>query len=152
MRTAAIAVFLLLVLASTSGAQETRIHAIVAIEMKAGCADAVGFAIEAGAAADSGKVRKLVQEKVRAAYPQARNNLNADNFMKDKHLGNHVRTRSASWARCFRSTTARSRSNSAKRSRRSKKEGGCQAGALLTASPSYLPPFSSRHEPPIAGL
>jgi hypothetical protein len=44
----------------------------------------------AGAAADSGKVRKLVQEKIRATYPQVRNNLNADNFMKDKHLGNHA--------------------------------------------------------------
>ena len=90
MRTAAIAMFLLLLFVSTSEADETRIHAIVAIEMKAGCADAVGFAIEAGAAADSAKVRKLVQDKVRATYPQARNNLNADNFMKDRHLGNHA--------------------------------------------------------------
>jgi len=89
MRTASTAVFLLLFV-SISGADETRIHAIVAIEMTAGCADAVGFAIEAGAAADSGKVLKQVQEKVRAAYPQARNRLNADNFTKDKHLGNHA--------------------------------------------------------------
>ena len=90
MRTAVIAVFLPLLFVSTSGADETRIHAIVAIEMKAGCADAVGFAIEAGAAADSSKVRKLVQENVRATYPQARNNLNADNFIKDKHIGNYA--------------------------------------------------------------
>jgi hypothetical protein len=27
---------------------------------------------------------------VRASYPQARNNLNADNFIKDKHVGNHA--------------------------------------------------------------
>ncbi len=83
------AVFLVLFV-STSRAAETRIHAIVAIEMKGDCADAIGFAIEAGAAADSGKVLKLVQDKVRAAYPQAKNRLNADNFMKDKHLGNHA--------------------------------------------------------------
>ncbi len=89
MRNTSIAVFLLLFV-STPRADETRIHAIVAIDMKAGCADAVGFAIEAGAAADSAKVRKLVQEKIRATYPQVRNNLNADNFMKDKHLGNHA--------------------------------------------------------------
>jgi hypothetical protein len=90
MRAVAMAVFLLLMVVSTSGADDTRIHAIVAIETKAGCSDAVGFAIEAGAAADSGKVLKLVQEKVRAAYPQAKSRLNADNFMKDKHLGNHA--------------------------------------------------------------
>jgi hypothetical protein len=89
MRSAATAVLLLMLL-STSAAAETRIHAIVAIEMKAGCADAVGFAMEGGAATDSDKVRKLVEEQARAKYPQARNNLRADNFMKDKHLGNHA--------------------------------------------------------------
>jgi hypothetical protein len=86
MHTAASAVLLLLV--STSLAAETRIHAVVAIEMKAACADAVGFVIEAGA--DSATVRKQVQEQVRAKYPQSRNHTNADNFMKDKHLGNHA--------------------------------------------------------------
>ena len=86
MRTVTTAVLLLLV--STSHAAETRIHAIVAIEMKAACADAVGYVIEAGA--DSATVRKQVQDLVRAKYPQARNHTNADNFLKDKHLGNHA--------------------------------------------------------------
>jgi hypothetical protein len=81
---------LLLLLVSTSAAAQTRIHATVAVEMKAGCADAVGFVIEAGATADSAKVRKQVQEQARAKYPRARNNLHADNFMKDKFLGNHA--------------------------------------------------------------
>ena len=88
MYTAAAAILMLLV--STSLAAETRIHAVVAIEMKADCADAVGFVIEAGAAADSAKIRKQVQDQVRARYPQSRNHTNADNFMKDKHLGNHA--------------------------------------------------------------
>ena len=89
MRIAAAAVLLLL-LVSTSAAAQTRIHASVAIEMNAGCADAVGFVIEAGTVADSAKVRKQVQEKTRAKYPKARNHLHADNFMKDKALGNHA--------------------------------------------------------------
>jgi hypothetical protein len=88
MRIAAPAVLLLLV--STPAAAQTRIHAIVAIETKGGCADAVGFVIEAGAVADSAKVRKQVQEQARAKYPRARNNLHADNFLKDKPLGNHA--------------------------------------------------------------
>ncbi len=86
MRTTATAVLLLLV--SAPHAAETRIHAVVAIEMKAECADAVGYVIEAGA--DSAKVLTQVQDQVRAKYPQARNRLNADNFIKDKHLGNHA--------------------------------------------------------------
>ena len=90
MRTAAGAVVLLLLLVSATAASETRIHATVAIEMKAGCANAAGFVIEAGAATDSDQVRKQVQEQARAKYPQARNNLHADNFSKDKHLGNHA--------------------------------------------------------------
>lgn len=90
MRAIKTAVLLLLLLVSKTAAADTRIHAIVAIEMKAGCADAVGYAIEAGPASDSAKVRKQVQERVRANFPAARNNLNADNFMKDRHLGNHA--------------------------------------------------------------
>jgi len=89
MRTAASA-FSLLLLVATSNADELRIHATIAIEMKAGCANAVGFVMEAGAAADSGRVRKQVQEQARAKYPQARNSLHADNYMKDKYLGNHA--------------------------------------------------------------
>jgi len=89
MRNAAIAVVLLLLVA-TADANEIRIHATVAIEMTGDCANAVGFAMEAGPAADSGKVRKQVQEQARAKYPQARNKLHADNFMKDKYVGNHA--------------------------------------------------------------
>jgi hypothetical protein len=89
MRTAA-ATLLLLLLVSSQAAAQTRIHATIAIEMKAGCADAVGFVIEAGAIADSAKVRKQVQDQARVKYPQARNKLHADNFMKDKPLGNHA--------------------------------------------------------------
>ena len=81
---------LVLLLVSAPHAAEVRIHATIAIAMKAGCADAVGFVMEAGAASESDTVRKQVQDKARAQYPQARNNLHADNFMKDKYLGNHA--------------------------------------------------------------
>ena len=89
MRTAAATLFLLLLVA-TSAAAQTRIHAIVAIEMKGDCADAVGFVIDAGALADSAKVRRQVEDQARAKYPQARNRMHADNFAKDKPLGNHA--------------------------------------------------------------
>jgi hypothetical protein len=89
MRTAAGAVFLLL-LVSAANASETRIHATVAIEMKGDCANVVGFVMDAGPEADSGKVRKQVQEQARAKYPQVRNTSHADNFVKDKHVGNHA--------------------------------------------------------------
>jgi hypothetical protein len=90
MRAALIAIVLLVPAAANTAAADMHIQAVVAIEMKAGCADAVGFVIEAGPVADSAKVRKLVQEQARAKFPTARNNLNADNFAKDKHLGNHA--------------------------------------------------------------
>src|SRR5688572_29137482 len=91
MRNAASTVlFLLLLLVATADASETRIHSTVAIETAGGCSNAVGFAIEAGDTADSGKVRKQVQDEVRAKYPKARNTSHADNFVKDKHAGNHT--------------------------------------------------------------
>jgi hypothetical protein len=89
MRIAASAVVLVLIVAASAEAQ-TRIHAAVAIEMKGECANVVGFAIDAGPAADSGKVRKQVQDKIRTQYPQVRNTAHADNFAKDKHVGNHA--------------------------------------------------------------
>lgn len=89
MRTAIIGVVLSLLM-SASSAAETRIHATVAIEMTDDCANAVGFVMEAGPEADSGKVRTQVQEQARVKYPKARNTMHADNFMKDKHLGNHA--------------------------------------------------------------
>jgi hypothetical protein len=81
---------LLLLLISTVGASEMRIHSSVAIETAGSCSSAVGFAIEAGAASDSDKVRKQVQEQVRTKYPQVRNTSHADNFVKNKHAGNHA--------------------------------------------------------------
>jgi hypothetical protein len=89
MRSAATAVLLVLPV-FVANASEMRIHATVAIEMHAGCANAVGFVIEAGPQADSGKVRTQVQEQARAKYPKARNTMHADNFVKDKHAGNHA--------------------------------------------------------------
>jgi hypothetical protein len=89
MRTTMIGILLTL-LVSASAAAQTRIHATVAIEMKGDCANVVGFVIDAGPAADSGKVRKQVQEKVRAQYPHVRNTSHADNFAKDKHVGNYA--------------------------------------------------------------
>jgi hypothetical protein len=88
MRTATTAILLLLVAASAEA--QTRIHSTVAIEMNGDCANVVGFAIEAGPAADSGNVRKQVQDKVRAQYPRVRNFSHADNFAKDKHVGNYA--------------------------------------------------------------
>ena len=89
MRAAATAILLLLFV-SAADARETRIHATVAIEMKGDCANVVGFVMDAGPEADSGTVRKQVQEQVRAKYPQVRNTMHADNFSKDKHIGNHA--------------------------------------------------------------
>jgi hypothetical protein len=88
MRAPAIAILLLI--AAASAEAQTRIHSTVAIEMKGDCANVVGFAIEAGPAADSGRVRKQVQDKVRAEYPHVRNTAHADNFAKDKHVGDHA--------------------------------------------------------------
>jgi hypothetical protein len=90
MRTAAGAVLLLLLLVATADAREKRIHATVAIETAGGCSSAVGFAIEAGDAADSGKVRKQVQDQLRVKYPKVRNTSHADNFVRDKHAGNYA--------------------------------------------------------------
>ena len=83
------AVFLLLPL-TAANANEPRIHATVAIEMKGDCADAVGFVVEAGPSADSARVRKSVQDKARADHPRVRNYSHADNFTKDKFAGNHA--------------------------------------------------------------
>ena len=81
---------LLLMAAFSAQSNATRIHATIAIEMKAACADAVGFVVEAGAAADSDKVRARVQDKSKANHPQVRNFSHADNFAKDNFLGSHA--------------------------------------------------------------
>ena len=89
MRTAlSVAAWLLFV--SAAEAQQTVIHSTVAIDMKADCADAVGFVVEGGPAADTARVRKTVQAKARAAHPKVRNYSHADNFTKDKFAGNHA--------------------------------------------------------------
>ncbi len=80
------AVFLVLFV-STSRAAETRIHAIVAIEMKVTAPTRLDLRSRPALPPTAARSSKLVQDKVRAAYPQAKNRLNADNFMKDKHLG-----------------------------------------------------------------
>lgn len=80
--------------ARTARAQETQIHAIIALETKDACTTALGFVIESGKDRDA--VRKQVEDKARAKFPQSRNSTHADNFKKDKHLGNHAVVVSAS--------------------------------------------------------
>jgi hypothetical protein len=162
MRIAAPAVLLLL-LVSTSAAAQARIHATVAIEMKAGCADAVGFVIEAGAIADSAKVREQVQEQTRAKYPKARNNLHADNFMKDKTSRQPCRRGDRGefqawlqrprdgrrvWTRRGRGAEGRRAADEEDVSvQRWQGEGGIQQGILKACSDYSLPPLSPLSPP-----
>lgn len=77
-----------LLVAGGARAQETRIHAVIAMKTEGACTSALGFAVESGK--DEGSVRKAAEEKARKQHPQSRNFSHADNFKKKAYLGNYA--------------------------------------------------------------
>jgi len=74
--------------AGMARAEPIHIRAVIVLESKAACTQALGYVMESGP--DAASAGNKVGDKLRAQYPKARNLANADNFKKDKHLGNHA--------------------------------------------------------------
>ena len=79
---------IVLLAAGPAHGEQIQIHAVIAMKTEGSCNTALGFVVESGK--DEGSVRKQAEEKARKQHPQSRSFSHADNFKKDKYLGNYA--------------------------------------------------------------